>query len=79
VALILGLLILKKLRPISLPRGDREATISIDRTRVLTALSAQARDNPEVVSSILAAWLEDSREATSNRGNENRQAVKAAA
>lgn len=56
VALVLGLLLIRKLQPINALRvGTGKAPM--DRESLVSELSAQAKDNPELVSRIVAAWL----------------------
>ncbi len=60
VALILGLLTLKRITPVQVPGGgDGAATITPQRARQLSELATLARKNPELLSSIMAAWIND--------------------
>jgi flagellar M-ring protein FliF len=58
VALIVGLMVLKKIRPVGIPSGPAHAT-GTDRARVLSQLSEQARENPELMANVMSAWLGD--------------------
>ena len=60
-ALVLGFMYLKKLQPVLDAPAPAAQAASTDRTRLLAELSEQAKENPEVVSKILSAWLETSR------------------
>jgi flagellar M-ring protein FliF len=57
VALALGLLLLKKVRPLT---SDTKAETGLDaeRTRLMAELATQARENPDIVSRIVEAWME---------------------
>jgi flagellar M-ring protein FliF len=57
VALILGLLLIRKLQPVTALRGAADRVPEADRTSMVAELSAQAKENPELVSKIVAAWL----------------------
>ena len=59
MALVLGVMILKRMRPVTIPGGDGGAFVSTDRVRALTALSEQARENPEALANVVSAWLGD--------------------
>ena len=56
VALVLGILTIRKLQPMQALRG-REEEPSTSRAGLLDELSEQAKQNPEIVSKIVAAWL----------------------
>jgi flagellar M-ring protein FliF len=56
-ALVLGTMLIRKLRPITLDTGRTDA-LDADRERMMAELSSQAQQNPEVVSRIIQAWLE---------------------
>jgi flagellar M-ring protein FliF len=56
VALVLGLLLIRKLQPMQALARSAEAPAE-ERSSVLAELAAQAQQNPELVSKIVAAWL----------------------
>lgn len=58
VALVLGLLTLKRIKPIQVP-GNDGSSVSPQRARQLSELATLARKNPELMSSILASWIND--------------------
>ena len=60
-AFILGLLVIRKMKPITVP-GGTEAQMPIDRARMLAELTSHARQNPEAVASIISNWLDESEE-----------------
>ena len=64
-ALVLGFMVIRKLRPLSL-EAHRTSTLDADRARMMAELSAQAKENPEVVSRIVQAWLEVSDSGSSH-------------
>jgi flagellar M-ring protein FliF len=55
VALVIAILTLKKLRPIEVPAAGRD--VSPERVRQLNELAALARNNPELVTGIMASWI----------------------
>ncbi len=55
LAFVLGLLLLRKIRPISLPSVSQP--FDAGRARMIAELSRQVGDNPETASKIMAAWL----------------------
>ncbi|MGI9516417.1 MAG: hypothetical protein ACR2NP_05205, partial [Pirellulaceae bacterium] len=64
VALILGLLTLKRITPVEVPGGgDGKVNMTPQRARQLTELTTLARKNPELLSSIMAVWISDERGA----------------
>lgn len=58
VALILGLRVANNIRPIS--TRDTASSEQASRAQLLNELSEQAKNNPELVSNILSAWLNES-------------------
>lgn len=73
VAFVIGLLIVRKLRPIAVEKAadpsDRR------RTDLVSELSAKARQNPEAVSRILAAWLNDPGRNEINMEDDGRESL----
>jgi flagellar M-ring protein FliF len=59
VALVLGLLILRRLRPVPAP-ATSVAAPQAERARQIAGLATQASANPEVVARIIRAWLKQS-------------------
>lgn len=59
VALVLGLLLIRKLQPLGLTQRMIEKPVA-DRSTAMAELTAQVQQNPEVVSKIVAAWLNSS-------------------
>jgi flagellar M-ring protein FliF len=59
VALVLGLLILRRLQPAPAPTHSAEAP-QAERARQIVDLATQASANPEVVGRIIRAWLKQS-------------------
>ncbi len=55
--LIVGLLVLKRMAPVSMPTAT-ESSLSLEEMRRLMALSDQARQNPDLVANILNTWLD---------------------
>ncbi len=62
VALVLGLLLIRKLQPLGLTQRMAEKPVA-DRSTAIAELTAQVQQNPEVVSKIVAAWLNSSMQA----------------
>ncbi|MEZ6062787.1 MAG: flagellar basal-body MS-ring/collar protein FliF [Planctomycetaceae bacterium] len=63
-AFIMGLLLLRKVKPVVVA-SEGEAAMSLQEMQRLSALSQQAKNNPEVAAQILRAWLGDSEEEES--------------
>ena len=71
VALFIGYLVLRKMRPITVTEKV-ETTLSPERAKHLADLSSIAKQNPEILSRIVAAWVnepapESSTEQTNDR------------
>lgn len=80
VALVLGLLMIRKLQPLGLPQRMIEKPA--DRSTAIAELTAQVQQNPEVVSKIVAAWLNSSlqnQEAVASRPAESTVSERVAA
>ena len=78
VALLLGTKVVKKMEPISTPGVTAEPA----RDRLLSELSEQAKQNPELISNILSAWLnneEETSETSSAADSPNLKVVRSAA
>ena len=56
VALILGFVYLRKLRPLTVP-GESKGESKASRSSAFSDLASQAKQNPEAVSAIISAWL----------------------
>ena len=54
VALVLGLLIIRKMKPITLPGTTG---VSVEQAHKLSELSSLASDNPDAVADVVSAWL----------------------
>ncbi|MCA9075336.1 MAG: flagellar M-ring protein FliF [Planctomycetaceae bacterium] len=54
---VLGLLILRRLQPLNLPSAESETTD--ESVRRLAELTIRARENPELVATVLEHWLDD--------------------
>jgi flagellar M-ring protein FliF len=59
LAFVIGLMLLRKMRPVVV-HAAREEAMSIADVRRLQTISDQAKAHPEVVASIVAAWLRES-------------------
>lgn len=59
VAYVLGMRMVKKVQPIEGTQSGGSRPADSARGRLLTELSEQAKQNPELVSSILSAWLNE--------------------
>ncbi len=57
IALVIALLMLKRMKPVVVQSAAQEEPMSMADMLRLRALSEQAKANPEVVASILAAWI----------------------
>lgn len=57
IALVIALLMLKRMKPVVVQAAAQEEPMSMADMLRLRALSEQAKANPEVVASILAAWI----------------------
>ncbi|MCA9033766.1 MAG: flagellar M-ring protein FliF [Planctomycetaceae bacterium] len=66
VALVIAVLMIKRMRPVVVAPPEEEPLSMADMLR-LRALTEQAKSNPEVVASILAAWMGDDEEGDSPR------------
>ncbi len=79
VALVLGLLLIRKLQPIAALKATRESTDD-ERNSLIAELTSQAKDNPEIVSKIVSAWLSSpSTIAMPTAGEERAKPTRAAA
>ena len=58
VALVLGIIILRKMKPISIA-GKAEAELPLERARSLAELVSEARRDPAGVAGVFSNWLED--------------------
>lgn len=63
VALILGSLILRRLKPVVVER-TLDSTLSPEVVERLSRLADEMKQNPDVVTRVMAAWLEDKDEQT---------------
>ncbi len=63
VALFLGLLTLKRIKPIEISNGETVQGMSPQRARQLSELAILARKNPELMSSIMSAWMNSNQDA----------------
>lgn len=54
---VMGLLIVRRLRPVTLPSSESESTD--ESVRRLAELTIRARENPELVATVLEHWLTD--------------------
>ncbi|MCA9057291.1 MAG: flagellar M-ring protein FliF [Planctomycetaceae bacterium] len=67
VAFVIGLLVVRKMKPVVMA-APLEEPMSMSDIHRLRTISEQARENPELVAKILAAWVEESKsEATDAR------------
>jgi len=62
VALFLGLLTLKRIKPIEINNAEPVQGMSPQRARQLSELAVLARKNPELLSSIMSAWMNSTNE-----------------
>ncbi len=74
-ALILGILLMRKMKPITIP--DRSGYNTADRMTVISELSRQAQENPEMVSRIVNAWLSADPAANAGAPTPNQNSTKA--
>ncbi len=74
---VLALLILRRLRPISLPAVDSD--MSDESVRRLAELTIRARQNPELVATVLAHWLDDSQDTPSTPSVNTSRSIRPAA
>ena len=65
VALIMGLLTLKKMKPITIPTEPNSSTA--DRGELLASLSDRIRNNPETMQAIIASWLNEDNQDSDQR------------
>lgn len=73
VALFLGMKTVGRLRPVSVPEEPGNA-VSPEQARRLADLSALARKNPELLSNIMAAWINDARPKSTSSGSTKKAA-----
>lgn len=70
VALILGLLIVRRMRPVADPSASSQM-VSVERARQIADLSERALANPEALSQFIHVWLnEDRQERAEEQGSE---------
>ncbi|MEZ6101310.1 MAG: flagellar basal-body MS-ring/collar protein FliF [Pirellulaceae bacterium] len=62
VALVLGLMTLRKLKPIAVPQPV--TADNSERLRAINELSQQARQHPEAIQAIISSWLRDDDDGT---------------
>ncbi len=77
VALVLGLLTLKRIRPITVAE-PAASTITPQRARQISDLVAVARQHPELVSSVMSAWVKDPESAKGQTESEKQSDRRAA-
>jgi flagellar M-ring protein FliF len=77
VALVLGMLIVRKLRPVS-SSSSKDDWLMAGRARAMAELSQQANQDPDTVSQILSSWLNDPSEvaASGNRTSQSQTSPK---
>ena len=64
VALVVGFVMLRKLRPITVPQSG-DGSLTPETAERLSTLSTQAHENPEAIASAISAWLDDSNDSQS--------------
>ena len=69
VALFLGLLTLKRIKPIEINNAEPVQGMSPQRARQLSELAVLARKNPELLSSIMSAWMNSTNEEGGQTGS----------
>jgi hypothetical protein len=57
VALIVGLLVVRQLKPIALPTASTEPDTGRS-ARLLDEISQQAQSHPEILARVISAWLD---------------------
>lgn len=78
VALLLGMLILRKIRPITVT-GNQGGQAAPRRSLVLDELSQRALQNPEAMSRIISSWLENSDQEADSAKDESQARTPTAA
>ena len=58
LAFLIGMMLMKRMKPIVIPEATGRG-VSLADARRLATISAQAKAHPEVVASILTAWLNE--------------------
>jgi flagellar biosynthesis/type III secretory pathway M-ring protein FliF/YscJ len=72
-ALLIALLVLRRLRPPTLPESASLADLS-HREQILAQLAQRARENPDTLRTVIAAWLQESETHRSGEARPRRAA-----
>jgi len=60
VALVIGIMLIKRIQPITIQQPGENRSWSPERARQITDMSSMIRENPELLSRIVAAWSNNS-------------------